>query len=354
VSFGGSPAASFTVVSPTQITATPPARSQGAVDVQVTGPGGVSPAASADAYSYVATPPSIALGLPANGATYKQGEAITSAYSCTPPAGVTVTTCTGPVANGAPIDTAALGSHTFTVNAQDSDGGAASQSANYTVALPPSIAIVSPPSGAIYTQGQAVTAVYSCIAPAPAGVTACAGPVANGARIDTSTLGSHTFTVNTQDTDGVTATKTAGYTVVAAGTPIVSGAGETAKTWRENNTLPSISAKRKLPIGTTFSFALNERATVRFSFTQQAAGRKVHRKCVALSAKNRRKPRCTRTINAGTLTFTGHPGTNKVRFAGRISRTKKLKPGRYTLRITATNTQGQRSRPQSLTFEIVK
>jgi hypothetical protein len=354
VSFGGVPAAAFTVVSPTQITATPPARSQGTIHVQVTGPGGMSPVASADAYSYVATPPSIALGLPANGATYKQGEAITSAYSCIPPAGVTVTSCTGPVANGAPIDTATLGSHTFTVNAQDSDGGAATQSANYTVALAPSIAIVSPPSGAMYARGQAVAAVYSCSAPAPAGVTACAGPVANGARIDTSTLGSHTFTVNARDTDGVTATKTTGYTVLAAATPIVSGAGQTAGTWRENDTLPHIAAKNKLPVGTTFSFSLNERATVRFRFTQQLAGRKVHGKCVALSATNRRKPRCTRTINAGTLTFTGHPGAAKVRFAGRISRSNKLTPGHYTLQITATNTQRKRSRPQSLTFTIVK
>jgi hypothetical protein len=353
VSFGGTPAASFTAVSSTQITATPPARSQGTIHVQVTGPGGISPAASADAYSYVATPPSIAIRLPANGATYKQGKAITSAYSCTPPAGVTVTTCTGSVANGSRINTSTLGSHTFTVSAQDSDGGAASRSVNYTVALPPSIAIVSPPSGAIYTRGQAVAAVYSCRAPAPAGVTACAGPVANGAPIDTATLGPHTFTVNARDTDRVTATRTAGYTVVAAGTPIVSGAGETAKTWRENDTLPHIAAKNKLPIGTTFSFALNERATVRFSFTQQIAGRKVDGKCAAPIAKNRRKPRCTRAINAGTLTFTGHPGTNKVRFAGRISRTNKLKPGRYTLRITATN-KHERSRPQSLTFTIVK
>jgi hypothetical protein len=52
VSFGATPAASFTA-SPTQITATAPARAQGTIHVQVTGPGGVSPATGADLYTYV-------------------------------------------------------------------------------------------------------------------------------------------------------------------------------------------------------------------------------------------------------------------------------------------------------------
>jgi hypothetical protein len=139
-----------------------------------------------------------------------------------------------------------------------------------------------------------------------------------------------------------------------APTPIVSGVSETAKAWRENNTLPEISATKKPPVGTTFSCTLNEPATVTLSFTQKASGHTVHRKCVAPSAKNRHKPRCTRVIAAGSLTLAGHLGTTMVRFAGRISHTDKLKPGRYTLQITATNTQDEHSAPQSLTFAIVK
>jgi hypothetical protein len=130
---------------------------------------------------------------------------------------------------------------------------------------------------------------------------------------------------------------------------------QTAKTWRENDTLPHISAKKKRPpIGTTFSFALNETAAVTFGFTRQAIGRKVHGRCTERTAKNRHRPRCTRTILAGSFTFAGHLGTNKVRFAGRISRSHKLKPGRYTVAITATNLQGKHSAPRSLTFTIVK
>jgi hypothetical protein len=226
---------------------------------------------------------------------------------------------------------------------------------------PPSITIASPAGGASYTQGQTVAAAYACSGPASTTVTTCAGPVANGAPIDTSTPGSYTFIVTAQDGDGGSATQTTSYTVTAVTPPppvmpppAVTGASETAKTWRENDTLPHISAVRTLPIGTTFSFALNEPASVTLSFTQQAAGRRVHHTCGAPNAKNRRKPRCTRTIVLGSLTFTGHPGINQIRFGGRISPTNKLKPGLYTLQITATNAQRKRSSPQSLSFTIVK
>lgn len=80
---------------------------------------------------------------------------------------------------------------------------------------PPSIAITAPSNGATYTQGQTATAVYSCTAHEGAGVTACAGPVANGGAIETSTLGQHTFTVNVEDTNGATASQSVTYNVVS-------------------------------------------------------------------------------------------------------------------------------------------
>ncbi len=85
----------------------------------------------------VLPPPSIAITSPANGATYTQGQAVAAGYSCSAPAGASVAKCTGPVANGAAIDTTTLGQHTFTVNAADSDGQSALESASYTVAAPP-------------------------------------------------------------------------------------------------------------------------------------------------------------------------------------------------------------------------
>jgi hypothetical protein len=47
-------------------------------------------------------------------------------------------------------------------------------------------------------------------------------------------------------------------------------------------------------------------------------------------------------------------GTNTVTFQGRLSSAKTLKPGRYTVTATATGAAGQRSKPSSLSFTIVK
>ncbi len=136
--------------------------------------------------------------------------------------------------------------------------------------------------------------------------------------------------------------------------PSLSSLRETAKRWREGHKLAQISRKKKPPVGTTFSFTLNEQAVVTFSFTQRVVGRKVGRKCVTKSRENHKHKSCERTVTAATLSFTGHSGTDKVVFQGRVSRHKKLKPGRYTLVVTATNSAGARSSPKSLSFTIVK
>jgi hypothetical protein len=107
-------------------------------------------------------------------------------------------------------------------------------------------------------------------------------------------------------------------------------------------------------VGTTFRFVLNQPSTVTFVFTQQVGGRKVNGKCVAQTKANSRKPGCKRTVTQGTLTFTGRSGLNKVAFQGRISRSKKLPLGAYTVQITALNSAGKRSSPSSLKFTIVR
>jgi hypothetical protein len=107
-------------------------------------------------------------------------------------------------------------------------------------------------------------------------------------------------------------------------------------------------------VGTTFRFALNQQAVVSFAFSQQVGGRRVNGKCVAQTRANRRRRGCKRTVTQGTLTFAGHSGLNRVVFQGRVSRSKRLPLGAYTLRITAVNSAGQRSSPRSLNFSIVR
>jgi len=140
--------------------------------------------------------------------------------------------------------------------------------------------------------------------------------------------------------------------------PILSNLSQAAKIWREGKLLAHLSSstaigtRKRLPIGTTFSFKLNESAHVTFTFTKAAPGRRVGRRCVAKTHKNRRKHHCRRTVVAGALGFSAHAGTNKVRFQGLLSKHKKLKPGDYKLLVVATSS-GKRSRAGTLSFTIV-
>jgi len=263
-------------------------------------------------------------------------------------------------------DTALAGAPNRKIGANEFQGAA-----YVFVGPPPSVAITTPASGAVYTQGQVVDASYACSAPAGATVTACAGPVANGAAIETSTLGAHAFTVEATDSDGVKASQSVGYTVVAAGgggaggggaggggagtAPVVSGLTQSATTWREGNALASISSagesRRKPPVGTTFSFTLNVAASVTFQFTHSVGGRRVGGKCVAQTKRNKGKHRCLRTVIADTLAFAAHAGRNNVRFDGRVSSHKRLAPGSYKLLVQAV-AAGKASATAALRFTI--
>jgi alpha-tubulin suppressor-like RCC1 family protein len=125
-----------------------------------------------------------------------------------------------------------------------------------------------------------------------------------------------------------------------AAQPTISKLRQSHSRWREGRRLAKVSsaaAERTggVPLGTTFSFKLNTKATVRLAFTEQEKGRKSKR-----SAK-------------GTLSFMGHSGTNRVAFQGLISRNKRLRRGPYKLTVTAS-AGGSRSKPRSLRFTIVR
>ncbi len=75
----------------------------------------------------------------------------------------------------------------------------------------PTATINSPVDGANYTLGQVVNADYTC--DDDVAVATCIGPVANGDPIDTSTAGTHTFTVDATDSSAKTGSATATYHV---------------------------------------------------------------------------------------------------------------------------------------------
>jgi hypothetical protein len=63
---------------------------------------------------------------------------------------------------------------------------------------------------------------------------------------------------------------------------------------------------------------------------------------------------CTRTVTVASLSLKAHSGTDKIVFEGRVSPAQRLRPGRYTVTIMATNASGESSKPQSLRFTIVR
>jgi hypothetical protein len=73
-------------------------------------------------FSFTPLTPSVVITTPANSATCQQGQLVHAGYSCAAAQGANLTTCSAPVAGGAPIDTSTLGTHTFSVPATNNLG----------------------------------------------------------------------------------------------------------------------------------------------------------------------------------------------------------------------------------------
>jgi hypothetical protein len=141
------------------------------------------------------------------------------------PAGLEINPSTGaivgtPTASGtAPVVITATDSTTPT-----SEHASVTLSLSITAAAvspnPPTAAITSPADGGSYALGQVVAASFSCAegagGPGLAASDGCVGTDANGSKVDTSTVGAHSFTVTATSEDGQAATATSSYTVIAS------------------------------------------------------------------------------------------------------------------------------------------
>ena len=114
--------------------------------------------------------------------------------------------------------------------------------------------------------------------------------------------------------------------------------------------LPQSSAVRT---GTTIRFRLSEAARVSYDFRRALPGRKVGRRCLAPTRARRGRPRCTRYVRSGSLRRSAVLGSNLLRFQGRLTRRRALRPGKYRLTLVATDAAAQRSAPKSLTFRLL-
>jgi hypothetical protein len=125
----------------------------------------------------------------------------------------------------------------------------------------------------------------------------------------------------------------------AQGLPTLSGLTASKTHFHEGKSLPKLNPTGH-PSGLVVSVSLSEAAKVTLEFLKAAPGRFAHGRCSAPDKSNRRARRCTRQIAAGNVSFQANPGLNTVAFGGRLSPSNKLKPGAYTLAVTASAAGG--------------
>ncbi len=136
--------------------------------------------------------------------------------------------------------------------------------------------------------------------------------------------------------------------------PRITSARLTHERFRVSKRATAVLAKTRPPTGTTFHVALSEAAAVKIAFQHQVGGLRSAGRCVAPSAKLRRKHarHCSRTVTVGALDRAHEAkGPDSIPFSGRLG-TKPLRPGAYRAIVTA-RAGGRTSTPVRLAFTVL-
>ena len=139
-----------------------------------------------------------------DGMVWPQGYDVTLGYLCTSDTS-TVISCVGSQPIGSKLDTTQAGPHTVTVTATDFEGRQTVASHTYTVydITKPHVVFRTPADGASYEAGSSLTYDYGCEDdPGGLGILACASNFPVGFPVDTSKLGTFSFSVTAVDHAG--------------------------------------------------------------------------------------------------------------------------------------------------------
>lgn len=120
-----------------------------------------------------------------------------------------------PTGSGAPVSALGLTTSRLLVGGGfNAFGGLSFRGLGFFDLTGPATSISVPADGARYRQGQTIAASYACSDPdGDANIASCAGPVADGAALDTVAAGPKTFSVTATDGGSNTAAQTVSYVV---------------------------------------------------------------------------------------------------------------------------------------------
>jgi uncharacterized repeat protein (TIGR01451 family) len=211
---------------------------------------------------------------------------------------------------------------TVTLSLSASNGGSGTGHGTFIgESLPAGLTLVSAnPSGGSCSGTRDVACVLGELAPgAVAGVQIVVRATAPGTHLMSPAITSSTVDPSAAN-NGVSIPVKVGKLTVGA-------AGVSPRTFHLGRLLPRLAR-----VGTTIRFTLPEAARVKLTFARK---------------------RGKRFRSAGSLTVRGHPGKNKLRFQGRLSRHKTLKPGRYRVTLRAADRFGNRSAAKKLSFTLL-
>jgi hypothetical protein len=151
-----------------------------------------------------------------DGVVFPQGYNVQLGFLCASDTS-TIVSCVGSQPLGSLLDTAQAGPHTVTVTATDFEGRQTVASRTYTVLdiTKPHVVFRTPADGATYGQGSNLTYDYGCEDdPGGLGILACVSNVPLGAPIDTSQLGTFSFSVTAVDQQLNISQETIHYSIV--------------------------------------------------------------------------------------------------------------------------------------------